>query len=568
MGNLAIWQSVPGSAGFARMRTYAKDTECMIRVSSQSRSIGGRRRLSRASLTATQQTGWEKRIMRKKTWIALGTTLLSCSLAHAQGMMPGYPGYGYPPPLTPYTMPMSRPTLPTGAFPQGYDGVGPKAGASEPYLVPSETSQAPGSPKKVLTLPPAEAPGATTTTMMPVEPMDPMEMIGPPSEPYTVYEGPRSLAEVKQDDRRVWAQADFIHWYIRRDNTPPLVTTGNPGAVSPGALGNSDTVILLGNGSIGPNEFSGGQATIGMWLDEERLNGVELSGFFLGKNSRQYSFSSDGAGNPALSQPIIVGGVEHVLQIATPGTVANPVDLVGKIGVSTVLNFNGAEANYILNLARTGGFTFDVLAGVRYMYMNEQLGIDQTITTLPGANFQIPFLGVPQPAGTNFAINDSFNVTNRYYGGQVGARVDWAWRSLDISALMKIGAGATNSLFIIDGSSTLNAINGTHVTVPGGTLTQLSNIGRYSSTEFSVVPELTLTAGYQFTPTIRLTAGYTLLYWTHVMRVGNNIDRNVDPGQVPTAAFPTITPGTQPGFPAIRTDFWAQGVNVGMELKY
>jgi hypothetical protein len=51
------------------------------------------------------------------------------------------------------------------------------------------------------------------------------------------------------------------------------------------------------------------------------------------------------------------------------------------------------------------------------------------------------------------------------------------------------------------------------------------------------------------------------------MRVGNNIDRNVDPGQVPTASQ-SITPGTQPGFPNIRTDFWAQGVNVGMELKY
>jgi hypothetical protein len=506
--------------------------------------------------------------MRKNAWMVLGATLLSGSWAQAQGPMPGYPGYGNPPPVMPYTMPMARPTAPVGPFTPSYDGNGPKAGAAEPYLVPSEPSQTPtpGSSKKVLMLPPADAPGAVTTA--PVDSMDPMEMIGPPPEPYTVYEGPRSLAEIKQDDTHVWVQTNFIHWWIRRDSTPPLVTTGSPTSPNPGALGNGDTVILLGNGSVGPTEFSGVQATVGMWLDDERLNGVEASGFWIGKNSRQYSFSSNAAGSPPLSQPVVVGGVESVLQIATPGTAAFPVDLAGKIAVSSVLNFGGAELNFTHNLLRTCGFTLDVMAGVRYLYMNDALAIDQSITTLPGANFQIPFLGVPQPAGTNFLINDSFNVTNRYYGGQVGARVDWAWRNLDLSGLFKIGAGATNHLFIIDGSSTINTINGTTATVPGGTLAQLSNIGRYSTTDFSVVPEMTLTAGYQITPWLRFTAGYTMLYWSHVMRVGNNIDRNLDPGQVPTAAFPAITPGTQPAFPAIRTEFWAQGVNVGMELKY
>ena len=394
--------------------------------------------------------------------------------------------------------------------------------------------------------------------------------MGPPAEPYTVYEGPRSLAEVKQDDTHVWAQASFIHWWIRRDSTPPLVTTGNVNNVgsNPGTLGNGDTVILLGNGSVGPTEFSGVQATVGMWLDEERLNGIEASGFWIGKNSRQYSFGSDGAGNPPISQPILVNGVEQVLQISTPGTLANPVALKGEISITSVVNFDGAEFNFTRNLVRTDGLTFDVMAGVRYLYLNDALGMNQSITLLPGANLQVPFLGVPQKAGTSFNINDSFDATNRFYGGQVAARVVYAWKCLDVSALMKIGAGATNQQFVINGSSTIINVNGTTGTVPGGTLAQLSNIGHFSSNDFSVVPEFTLTLGYQITPCLRVTAGYTLLYWSHVMRVGNNIDRNVDPNQVPTAAFPTVLPGTQPAFPAIRTEFWAQGVNVGMELKY
>jgi len=100
----------------------------------------------------------------------------------------------------------------------------------------------------------------------------------PPAEPYTVYEGPRSLAEVRQESTHVWAQASFIHWWIRRDSTPPLVTTGdvnNPNS-NPGTLGNADTVTLLGGErSIGPTEFSGVQTSFGVWLDEDHLCALE-----------------------------------------------------------------------------------------------------------------------------------------------------------------------------------------------------------------------------------------------------------------------------------------------------
>ena len=82
---------------------------------------------------------------------------------------------------------------------------------------------------------------------------------------------------------------------------------------------------------------------------------------------------------------------------------------------------------------RTGGFTFDVLAGVRYLYMNEKPGIDQSVTGAPGQpTSRSRLLGVAIPTGSTYVIKDSFNVTNRYYGGQVGTRVDWAWRNLDI----------------------------------------------------------------------------------------------------------------------------------------
>jgi hypothetical protein len=495
--------------------------------------------------------------MRNYAWIALVVALSSGSLVHAQGPY-GNLGYGNPQPMVPYGTPMSRPMMPYGSM--------AKPSASEPYLVPTEPTQAPAAPAMQPMLPPAESRPGTTMT----ENYDPgvsFEPMGPPPEPYTLYEGPRSLAEVKQDDVRIWAQANFIHWWVRRDSPPPLVTTGDPNNITAGALGNTDTVILLGGDRpIGPAEFSGVQTSIGMWLDEERLVAVELGGFWLGKNSRQYHFGSDANGNPTLVQPAILGGVEVGLLFAIPATPGSTFNLAGSIAVNTVMDFNGAELNLTRNIFRTNGCTLDFFGGVRYMYLNEALTANKDITVLPGADFQVPFNNVFQPAGSNLLINDSFNVTNRFYGGQIGARFDYAWRSLDIGAVMKLAAGATSHTFIIDGSTTLNAIDGTRTTVPGGTYAQPSNIGRYTSTDFSVIPELTLTSGYQITSNLRLTVGYNLLYWSRVMRVGNNIDRNVD--QTPTLSPTGIVPAIQPAFPAIRTDFWAQGVNVGMELKF
>jgi hypothetical protein len=105
--------------------------------------------------------------------------------------------------------------------------------------------------------------------------------------------------------------------------------------------------------------------------------------------------------------------------------------------------------------------------------------------------------------------------------------------------------------------------------VPGGVYAQLSNIGSFYRTDTSVIPELTLTLGYQVLPHTRVLVGYTLLGWTNVMRAGDQIDRHLDVSQVPTfTPFAPGTVGAAPTFPATRTGFWAQGVNLGLEFRF
>jgi hypothetical protein len=548
---------------------------------------------------------------RKAAWLAVCGLLVSEAAAFAQvpgltnpsapsifgnpGALgyPGYPTPGYDPllPMPPKAPPASTPTWPGMApnipFPSGpfvnpgpvvpmpapggqaaptYDGVGPKEGASEPYVVPREAATPAPNPVLQPMLPSYNSPPPVYGPPPGGEPACYIQQV-PPAEPYALYEGPRYAAEVKIEETRVWAQASYIHWWVSRGNAPALISTnsGDPLVPSAGALGQPGTVVLLGCGPVGPNEFSGIQASVGMWLDSEKTQAFELAGFYVGKNSRQYTFASDSTGTPYLAQPIFVtgpGGGELAL-IEAQSRIST-----ASVLVSNIMDFYGAEANWIINAYRINGWTFDYFAGARYLYLNDNLSLIQSITALPGGAGAIPFNGVFQPAGANFLLYDSFTATNRFYGGQIGARVNWTACGWELGAVMKLGVGATTHSVVIDGTSTLS-VSGTTTTVPGGTLAQLSNIGQHNSTDASVVPELDITVSYQFTSWFRIFVGYNLLYWTNVERAGNQIDRRIDATQVPTS--PTFVPGavgTNPVFPNTRSDFWAQGLNVGFEFKF
>ncbi len=513
----------------------------------------------------------------RNIWIAVCGTLLSGGLALAQlpgsDGIPGYPmppmqPWGYPPaaamaPNPPYGNPLpmaipSDPRRPVGL--PNYDGSGAKPGASEPYMVGPEKSPA-------ATLPPAARPSPTllpAATPVVVDPYLAPAGYGPPAppaEPYTLYEGARYLAQVKQDDACVFGQVSYIHWWTRHDQTPPLLTTGNAASVNPGSLANADTTVLLGGGSIAPTEFSGVQANFGMWLDPERTISLEFGGFYLGKNSRQYAFASDANGNNVIAQPVQTGTplAESALPIALPGLLA------GSASVSSTMNMLGADFNFGTNFIRYNGWTLDGLIGFRYMYLNDMLTSNQNFTLLPAAAGGVSFLGVPQPAGTNFGLNDSFNLTNRFYGGQVGARLDWvSCYKIDFGAVLKVALGDTAHAASIDGSTTVNG-----ATAPGGAYAQPSDIGHYNANDFTVVTDLTFTVGYQIHPNIRLTAGYNLIYWPRVERAGEQIDRSMSAGQAPTdSLYVPGTIGANPRFLNTRSDFWAQGVNVGVEVKY
>src|SRR5262249_9610481 len=91
-----------------------------------------------------------------------------------------------------------------------------------------------------------------------------------------------------------------------------------------------------------------------------------------------------------------------------------------------------------------------------------------------------------------------------------------------------------------------------------------SNRGRDLQTDLDWVGEVGINVGYRLTRWARLFAGFTFLYWDAPLRAGDPIDTGANRTQLGR----TPTGPRRPAMPFGEDGLWAQGVNVGVELRW
>src|SRR5262249_38489401 len=134
---------------------------------------------------------------------------------------------------------------------------------------------------------------------------------------------------------------------------------------------------------------------------------------------------------------------------------------------------------------------------------------------------------------------------------------------------VKCAFGVTHQSLDIDGGQRIASINGQVQTFRGGLLALPSNIGHFSQSRFAVVPELNLKFGYNLTENVRVFVGYDFLYWSNVLRPGDQIDLALDANAVPNSGAPFPAAGqVRPVVPFRTTGYWATGMNAGIEIRY
>ncbi len=411
-----------------------------------------------------------------------------------------------------------------------------------------------------------------------------------PGAPYCVYAPPDitdGVVEFKDvngaNSSRFWVKPEYLFWSTKSEHIPPLFTTGNPANVETidvngkpvtllraGFLDQPDTKVLYGGTGINGDLRSGFRLTAGFWYDaddheSDHDEGLEFSGFVLG--NRSSSFAANSTQYPVITRPFynVNLGREFAEIVASPGI------STGNVSSSAPSNFWGLEVNEKCNLCCDCSGRTDVFAGFRYLNLKEGLTINENI-------MGNPMSADPTFSGDNISSFDRFTTQNQFYGAQIGVATERNWGSWSLDGKFKLGLGDTHQQVNISGVQVVvdratgasQASLGGLYTAPANAATGYpGNIGQFNRDRFSFVPELDLAIAYHLNPNWKVFVGYNFLYWSDVVRPGDQIDRVIDVANVPRLNFGL--PATGQYHPAVlfkSSDFWAQGVNFGVEWKF
>jgi hypothetical protein len=371
---------------------------------------------------------------------------------------------------------------------------------------------------------------------------------------------------------RFYGGADYLYWWTKGQRQPPLVTTGPnvtlTGSPFAAALGVPGTVVLFGDKRLDDQARSGYRFTAGYWLDPVQTVGIEATGFYLSPKGSNFAASSDGT--VILARPYIntsnMANTETSFLVAAPPGLVGQGSQAGSIVVTTRNELWGAEANARIYAGGNCFYRADVLAGFRYLQVKDDLNIG-SVSSAVGPNNFIPLSGLGLPsnvtAGT-LAVSDRINTENDYYGGQVGARIELRKGGWFADFTGKLALGVMHQQVDINGTTTAtNVIVPPNLTpvasaaFPGGLFAQPGlNQGKHSRDEFGIVVEAGFNVGYQFGEHLKTFVGYSVLYFrSDVVRPATQVDRLRPAGPPSTFNFRD-------------QDFWAQGLNAGLEFSF
>jgi hypothetical protein len=363
--------------------------------------------------------------------------------------------------------------------------------------------------------------------------------------------------------------ADYLIWWLRRGPAAvPLVTTGpvvtGDPITSSGPVGNPGTVPLFGDSGLDYGTLSGSRCTFDFGLPAGGP-GVQVSGFVLERGAVGLSAASDAGGSPILARPIF----DVLDQVSSAALVSYPDALAGGIAVASRSRLWGLESSL------TGPSWGDerrharLLAGVRYLDLLESLDIAQRSTVLlPDSGF---FNGFVLNSGDTLVLGDAFRTRNQFYGAQLGVEGEWGAGRWVVAGQAKVALGAVHEVVEVQGSSALIAAGAPGIgdVARGGVLALDTNIGRSREDRFAVLPEISVKAGYRVTSRLMATVGYTFLYLSDVVRPGSQIDPGVNVGHAPSSeAFGLFPDPRRPAPLFNHSQFWAQGVSLGLELHF
>jgi hypothetical protein len=425
------------------------------------------------------------------------------------------------------------------------------AAAAQPLApLPPPTPLPPG--EAVVTVQPPALPGGKDVSQ-------PLQPVGP--EPKPAEPNPLPAIDAKAEpavpeakaippEKRIgplgpnWDAYELLYWWPQRQPLPVLAVRP-PGGTSE---------VLLGGRAIDSQPSAGGRFAVGWSTNTEQTGGLEVVYFFLGTRTFKQnvrSFAGGTASEFGLPYTNAASGARELLTLARPGFAD------AHLTAFTSVRVQGWEVNSVANVLDEKSVKLNALIGWRYFQAHEGARLEAIQYRYDGRD-------VVRAA-------DQFDAHNRFHGGQLGLHADVRRGLVFCEMTAKIAFGQNYEVvkteamtfFQPGGAGPASAIYG-----GSGLYVQPSNFGRTANGVFAVLPEGTFKFGFRLGDAGRVYVGYSFLYLSDAVRPGDQIDRTLNPAQVPLASGLAPAFGDRPARIVQRGDFWAQGLVIGLETRY
>jgi hypothetical protein len=356
---------------------------------------------------------------------------------------------------------------------------------------------------------------------------------------------------------------EWLGWFSRGRNTPPLVTTSpdntpviSNGVPTAGVLPpppGFDSSVLYGADPIGTNLRNGGRLTYthlfndGITSGTFRFWGIEDGSATFATNQTQHMIIGLPFNDPGLNPPNLI---PNAYLAAHPAVTDS-----GSVRVLSKNDMIGADAWVSRNWYGDGYSSIDVLGGYQFARLDDSIAIatnSHTVAAPPG--------GITPNA--TISTFDSFRTQNEFHGASLGVLAKAYRGPVTLEGLFKLAAGNQRERVTVAGNSTINgAPSGT-----GGIFAQTnSNIGTLEHNQFVFIPEINTNLVYSVNQNWRLMCGYTFIYWSRAVLAGNQIDTSVNSTQFFGG---TLNGPPVPAAKFQRSDFWVQGISLGTEYRW
>lgn len=357
---------------------------------------------------------------------------------------------------------------------------------------------------------------------------------------------------------RLWLRAEYLYWVTEGMQTPALVTT-SPDATAQGSaaiLGLPNTDVLFGGGEINDDGTSGLRIKGGFFLNRSGAFGIEGEAFGLASQDDGFAAST---GREIVGRPFYdtTNDRETAQLIDFPGVVDGSLSITSEsklrsfllAGRASLCPTCGGNCVTCQNTDRV-----DWIVGYRHVTLEDSLSFSENLTSLDPA------------APGEIHLSESFQTENEFNGLQLGVTYQANLRRVWLESLLRVAIGNNTQTARIRGQTSITEFGATE-TYDGGLLAQRFNSGTFEREQFTMIPEVGLTLGVRLFDWLYATGGYSLIYLPAVIRAGDQIDTDVNPGLLPPEDDP-LTGSNRPRFRFIESDYWAHGLNVGLQMQF